>query len=74
MAKVRAKRAKKPGKSLGKINVVKGVKKAPGSGGEVAGHTSPGAYYACWNCSRVGYVPFGYDYFICWYCGALNRV
>jgi hypothetical protein len=72
--KIKAKKAKRPGKSLDRISVIKGVKKAPASKGEVAGHTSPGAYYLCWNCGRLNWVPWGWNYFHCWYCGALNLV
>ena len=72
--KVRAKKGRKPGKTLSSVNVITGSKKAPASKGEVAGHTSPGAIYHCWRCWRMSYVGPGYDAFICPFCGALNLV
>ena len=73
--KIKAKKAKRPGKSMENIKVIKGAKKGPaGAGSEVAGHTSPGAYYRCWNCGALNWVPWGWNYFYCWNCGALNWV
>lgn len=73
-AKIKGKKAKKPGKMLENIKVIKGAKKAPATKGEVAGHTSPGANYRCWNCGAWNWVPWGWNYFYCWNCGALNWV
>lgn len=73
-AKIKAKKGKKPGKTLENIKVIRGAKKGPATKGEVAGHTSPGAYYWCWNCGRSNWVPWGWNYFYCWNCGALNWV
>jgi len=70
--KVRGKKGRKPGKKLSSIDVIAGSKKAPASKGEVAGHTSPGAWYYCWRCWRWCWVYRGYDAYYCPFCGALN--
>ncbi len=41
--------------------------------GEVTGHSSPGAYYTCFAGDWTGWIPAGWDYFICPY-GHLNYV
>ena len=53
------------------IKVAQGLEKEPPKA-EVAGHTSPGAVYFCWNDAASNYVPPGWNYFYCWSCGALN--
>lgn len=73
-AKIKAKRGKKPRKSIEGAKVIKGEKKGPSSKSEVAGHTSPGAYYRCWRCGALNYVPWGYDSFYCWNDWVLNLV
>lgn len=72
--KPKGKKAKKPSGNLEGIKVAQGLRKEPKTKGEVAGHTSPGAWYNCWNCGALNYVPFGWNYFYCWRCGALNLV
>jgi len=76
-SKPKAKKGKKPTGSLDNISVSKGLKKSPPAPkGEVTGHMSPwgGAYYWCWACGARNYVPGGYDLFVCWRDGALNRI
>lgn len=72
--KPKSKKARKPKGNLKGIEVAQGLKKAPAAKGEVAGHTSPGAYYRCWNDLALNFVPFGWNYFYCWRCTALNLV
>jgi hypothetical protein len=72
--KPKAKKAKRPKGDLEGIKVARGLKKEPATKSEVAGHTSPGAWYRCWNDGALNYVPFGWNYFYCWRCGALNYV
>jgi hypothetical protein len=65
---------KKAQKPTGPIEekVAQGQEKAPAA--EVSGHMSPGAFYTCWNDGAVNYIPFGWNYFYCCRCWALNRV
>ena len=64
---------KKPTGQHKEVKAIAGQEKAPEQG-EVAGHTSPGAYYRCWNDAVVNYVPYGWDAFYCRRCYALNFV
>lgn len=72
-AKVKGKKGKRPARNLDGVRVSKGLKKAPGSKGEVTGRTSPGAIYTCWSCGAANWVPFGWNYFYCRVCWVLNR-
>ena len=67
------KKAQKPSGPVENAKVAEGQEKAPASS-DVSGHMSPGAYYDCWHCLRVNYVPYGWEYFYCRHCYALNRV
>jgi hypothetical protein len=67
-----AKKAEKPSGNLQGVNVASGQKAAPPAG-EVTGHISPGAWYACWHCGALNYVPAGYVLFWCWNDVVLNR-
>ena len=71
--KIKAKKAKKSKTALSNANITVGVKKAPASKGEVAGHTSPGAWYYCGWCGALNWVGPGYDAFICGACYRVNR-
>jgi len=68
------KKAQKPTGPIEKAKVAQGLDKPPAGSGDVKGHMSPGAYYICWNDGSVNWVPFGWDYFYCRTCWALNRV
>jgi len=68
------KKAQKPTGPLENVKVAQGQEKAPESKSEVTGHMSPGAYYHCWNDGVINYVPYGWDYFYCRICFAVNRV
>ncbi|HEY1265385.1 MAG TPA: hypothetical protein VGF06_17775 [Terriglobales bacterium] len=72
-SKSKGKKGKKVSGSMEKVNVAKGLKKPPASKGEVAGHMSYGEVFLCWACGARNYVPYGWNYFICWYDGVLNR-
>lgn len=72
VSKVKAKKGKKPVGNLDDVKVSKGLKKAPGTKAEVAGHVSPGANYFCRCCGAINWVPAGYTYFYCWRDGCLN--
>jgi hypothetical protein len=67
------KKGQKPSGDIEGAKVAQGKKSAPKEG-EVAAHMSPGAYYLCWNDGASNYVPFGWNFFYCWSCGAFNRV
>ena len=74
VSKVKAKKGKKPAGNLEDVKVAKGMKKAPGSKAEVAGHQhmSPGANYICRCDGAINWVPVGYTYFYCWHDYCLN--
>jgi len=67
------KKAQKPSGSIENAKVAQGLEK-PTSSGEVSGHMSPGAFYSCWACGTVNWIPYGWDYFYCRSCLVLNRV
>jgi hypothetical protein len=67
-------KAKKPQGNLEGVKVAQGLEKEAQTKAEVSGHTSPGAWYICWNCGTSNYVPFGWNYFYCRQCYALNLV
>jgi len=66
------KKGKKPEGSLENVKVAQGAEQAPDSQSEVSGHMSTGAFYTCWACGAVNWVPWGWDYFYCRVCHALN--
>ena len=66
-------KGKKPTENLEGIKVALGSKTEPAKG-EVTGHMSPGAVYHCWYCEARNYVPYGWNYFICWACDRFNVV
>jgi hypothetical protein len=69
-----AEQGKKPEGNLEGINVFLGMKNAPTTEGEVEGHMSPGAFYACWAGDCADFVPFGWNYYYCSCNLHLNRV
>jgi len=68
-----AKKANKPTGSIENEKVAQGLENPPATS-EVAGHMSPGAFYNCWHCGVVNWVPFGWNYFYCRFDHVLNRV
>jgi hypothetical protein len=70
---IKVKKGKKPtAKHFAKLDQV-GLKQAPAEA-EVGGKMSAGAFYSCWNCSKVTYAQQGWDFFICPNCGSINWV
>jgi hypothetical protein len=70
--KPKGKKGKKPPKKFDQnVQVAAGQKKEPPKG-DVAGHGYYAAYYICWRCGRVNYVPGGIYAFYCWYDLAYN--
>ena len=67
------KKGQKPSGSIENARVAQGLEK-PTSSGEASGHMSAGAFYSCWACGNLNWVPLGWDYFYCWSCGRLNLV
>ena len=72
-----AEQSKKPEGNLEGINIAVGLKEPPAESGEVVGRilnppVSPGMYYQCWRDGALNYVPYGWTYYVCHVCGALN--
>jgi hypothetical protein len=67
-----SKTGKKPTGPITEKSINVGLENQPVSTEEVAGHTSPGAWY--WNDGCAHYVPFGWNWFVCRCCGAGNAV
>jgi hypothetical protein len=72
MTEPTATKARKPEGNLDAVKVAEGLKKEPQA--EVSGHISPGAYYHCWSCGAVNWVPRGWNHFYCWNDYVLNLV
>ncbi len=70
---IKAKKGKKPSSKHFAEMAQVSAKKGPAAG-EVGGKMSPGAYYACWNCGKTSYAQFGWDFFVCPFCGVVNWV